>query len=478
MPGADRKNRPDLIGHLLAAPDAFDFVQALQLLRISAEADAEQQAANAGTAKDTAEQVPAAPGGAGQPKSAKAKNGAVPHAPPYGEAFSARLIANPSLGYPETELAKAAENAQADFGGPGNPTPTLAMNFLGLHGPSGVLPSYVTQSAMTAGRDYALVQVLDYFNNHFANAFARASELAHVALQVARPQAPTAPDRAGIDRVAKLLVTLAGVRHGAGGDVGARSRQEEFAIGGYFSAAWRQRPMPLTSLQSMLRDILGVPVRILPFEPLWIGVNAESRMCVGVARTARGPASHRWWELENQTAGEISRRRDRAAAGKSAWVLGRRTRQTQGGIRVRIGPLDMRTYCRLLLPRARLLSRLSTLIGAAIGPWADFVIQPVLAKEEVHPCILIKCNLQAIRGVAFGSSSKAASPGGAPPAKKAAIPPAVLGRTMFLLKKPKKETDNLYPYDADFDQLKITSSAMRRTSRSSRRRSTPRRSAE
>jgi type VI secretion system protein ImpH len=424
MSAADRQNTPPLIDRLADTPEAFDFLSAFRLLRTHAASSPVDPATADAPAPD-----------------------------------DAAWVANPSLAYPETELASVPR----EDGAPGQAPITVGMNFLGLHGPTGVLPAYVTQAVATLGRDYPLAQLLDFFNHQFAHDYARAADRAHVDQLVPDPgrphhaEATSTPSVVVGDPTPFLLPSLAGWGQGTAALSGPRATRFDESVVRFYAAAWRSRPMPLTALQSVLRDLLQMPVRVLPFEPLWVDVEPQWRLRIG--------------SLDRSGAGGYAAPSADAVPGKQAWVLGKRTRQIQDAVRIRIGPVRLRTFLRLLLPKAtdpdahratrdHLLWRLAALVGAALGPSADFVFQPVLDRRDVQPWILGRTRRRAGRPLRAG--------GGVDP-----VPPrmarAVLGRTAFLLRRPVAADAPVYPFEEDFDRLKISSAAVRRSLARARR---------
>jgi type VI secretion system protein ImpH len=282
--------------------------------------------------------------------------------------------------------------------------PTLTQNFVGLHGPSGILPSHVTQAVCIEGRDNALTQVLDFFNDRLADAFWRVSEVSRTPLLLERRLLSLDSDEQP-DPVSGALLGLSGEP----ADRTHKSRWDHYRddLARFFAVHWRRRPIGLTALQSMLRSILRLGVRILPFEPIWCEVEPNSRFRLG----------------RNISVGRR--------------VLGRRARQAQWTVLVQIGPVNYRTFRRFLPQRFWLLA-LGRLLRHTLGPSSDYVVQPILQASEVPRWRL-------------GTRSQCA---GNPAA------PALLGRSTFLGK-----------YDVsrgDFCGLKLRSSTVERPVKRSR----------
>ena len=125
----------------------------------------------------------------------------------------------------------------------------------------------------------------------------------------------------------------------------ARSTDQARSVAAGFAAV--AQPMSVTALAAVLRHLLGVPVRVLPFEPVRSAVDPASQMRLGGAGRVLGPRQPRW------------------------------------GVRVLIGPLDRRTFDRFA-PGTRATRRVRQLLSAALGPIAA-VVQPVLRADQASP---------------------------------------------------------------------------------------------
>jgi len=84
-----------------------------------------------------------------------------------------RFSVNPSLNFPASEIQSLQ--------GPGEEAPRMTVNFLGLTGPVGALPNYMTEVVALRARahDTALRDFLDIFNHRLLSFFYQAWQKHH-----------------------------------------------------------------------------------------------------------------------------------------------------------------------------------------------------------------------------------------------------------------------------------------------------------
>ena len=171
-----------------------------------------------------------------------------------------RFGANPILHFPASAIQSL--RAQPDRG------PSMDINFLGLVGPLGVLPNYVTE--LIAGRirvhDRTLLEFLNIFNHRLTSFFYQAWEKNHFTV---------AYERDRNDSVTKSLYALVGF-----GTPGLRGRQpveDESFI--YYSGIFALMPKSPVALEAVLGDYFDIPVEVEPFIGTWRSL-AEPDHCV------------------------------------------------------------------------------------------------------------------------------------------------------------------------------------------------------
>src|SRR5690625_4699135 len=196
----------------------------------------------------------------------------------------------------------------------------LAVNFMGLTGPTGTLPRHYTNLVQERlrHRDRALADFLDLFNHRLIALFYRA--WAKYRLPVQYEDHARAEQR---DPITRALRALAGQQP-------FQQQETQLYYGGHFARHTRSA----AALQHMLQDFLGHPVTIESFIGQWLPIQPADRAVLG--RLGR-----------NHHLG-------------SGILIGKRVWDVQSKFRIIIGPLRQSDYEQLLPDRQRFqeLSRL------------------------------------------------------------------------------------------------------------------------
>jgi type VI secretion system protein ImpH len=258
---------------------------------------------------------------------------------------------------------------------PDAPPPRMTVTFLGLTGPSGVLPLHYTELLLHLDRDvrgperYALRAWLDLFNHRLVSLFVRAWE---------KYRFPVAYERAGaagLDPFTQALFSLVGLGSpGLRGRLAVRvpaavagqrpavlARVDDLALlhyGGLLAARGRSA----VGLQALLQDYFGVPVEVQQFRGRWLRLEPadQSRL---------------------EPAGAACTLGVNAVAGERVWDV-------QSKVRLRLGPLSYAQFTELLPDRSPVARRKALFLVAQLtrlylGPELDFEIQLVLRAREV-----------------------------------------------------------------------------------------------
>lgn len=239
---------------------------------------------------------------------------------------------------------------------PANALPEMTVGLMGLTGPSGVLPRYysavVTQTLRS--RSTALRDFLDLLAHRFVAFFARGG------IKYRPARAAEAASHRGVstqDPVARVLLALTGY--------GTPHLTDRLAAGTepllHYAGLFALRPRSADRLGALISDWLGLHVEVVEFAGAWLPLPPDQRTRLSV----RGA----WCRLGVD-----------AAAGVRAW-------DPQARIILRIGPLDLKGFQRLLPDRVAL-HRLVSLVRAYVGFELGFAINPVLAAREVPPLLL------------------------------------------------------------------------------------------
>jgi type VI secretion system protein ImpH len=293
--------------------------------------------------------------------------------PPAREVVRFRAL--PSLDFPASAIYQLRPPAGEQT------VPAMTVTFLGLHGPSGVLPRHYTELIHRLERERkgeerrALRDWLDLFNHRFISLFYRAWEKYRfwVAYE-RREQGRTDPDS-----FTQALFSLVGL-----GTPGLRSRLRVVAVEAgverertlaavddrsliYYAGLLSSAHRTAGGLASLLEDYFEVPVRVQQFVGQWLELEPGSQSRLGA--------------LDGNCQVGVN-----LVAGERVWDV-------QGKIRIRLGPLSYRRFNDFLpdrspLPEHKGFFLLVHLARLYAGPELDFDVQPVLRADSVPECQL------------------------------------------------------------------------------------------
>ena len=252
-----------------------------------------------------------------------------------------RLGQDPSLSFHASALGQyrgASAGARA----------RLAVNFFGLLGANGPLPTHLTEyvrDRLRHGGDPTMLAFLDVFHHRMLTLFYRARASAEPAISL---------DRDDGDRFSAFVGSLFGI-----GAPGLRERDE---IGDFaklhFAGLLASRTRPASGLASILRAYFRLPLRIEQF------------------------AGH-WMALPEEIQSRIGQHGDSNRLGSSL-VLGRKVWDCQNKFRIVVGPLGYEDYQRFL-PGGDSLRRLLAWVRSYCGLALDWEVRLILQKNERPP---------------------------------------------------------------------------------------------
>lgn len=268
------------------------------------------------------------------------------HQPRLGSATKAaddsvRLGQEPAATFAPATIA----GFQADTDGR---PPRLEVRFLGLLGPNGPLPLHLTEYARDRLRnadDPTFARFLDVFNHRMLSLFYRGWSQAQPTVSLDRPEA---------DRFGDYVGSLFGIGMPAYCNRDAMSDLAKRHYAGHLSCQTRHAD----GLRSILAGFLELPVRIEELVRHWLAL----------------PADQHWRLGESLATG---------ALGVNT-VVGARVWDRQSKFRVRIGPLGMQDYERLL-PGGVSLARVVAVVRNYTGDQLSWDLNPVLKREEIPP---------------------------------------------------------------------------------------------
>ncbi|MEI6415304.1 MAG: type VI secretion system baseplate subunit TssG [Pseudomonadota bacterium] len=233
-------------------------------------------------------------------------------------------------------------------------TPEMVVTFLGLVGPSGVLPRHYTEmllERLQGHRDQTAHVFLDLFNHRILSLFHQAWEKYRFYI---------AYEQGNRETFTRHILDLVGV-----GTTGLSNRLVAGSTGVvdealiYYGGLLAQRPPSAAALAAVLGDYLGVPVAVEQCLGGWLSVNPADRTRLGRAN---------------------------ASLGETAFV-GNRVWDWQSRFRLRIGPLRWDQF-EDLLPGGRGHIAAARLTRFHVGVSFDFDLQLVLRAEDVPSCRL------------------------------------------------------------------------------------------
>jgi type VI secretion system protein ImpH len=255
----------------------------------------------------------------------------------------ARFAANPDTAFPASEIQTLEL--------PGDTPARIAVNFMGLTGPEGVLPysySLLVEERIRA-RDTTLRDFLDLFHHRIISLFYRAWEKYRFGVAHERDQR---------DVVTQHLKDLVGL---GGGQLQDRlDVRDEVLL--FYAGLLAPQQRSAAALQQLLEDYFGVPVEVEQFVGGWYPLSAATQCAVGNDDDA---SEQLGWG---------------AVAGDEVW-------DPQARVRLRLGPLTRRQYDQFL-PNGSAFEPLQTLTRFFCSDQLDFEVQLQLARDEVPVCAL------------------------------------------------------------------------------------------
>lgn len=268
-----------------------------------------------------------------------------------------RFTANPSLSFPAHEIQHLSLPAPVDGDGEGVPRAEMTVNLMTMTGPLSALPQVYTETVIRSLKDRSpgFAAFLDLFNDRIGALFFQAWR---------RYRLPALYERHGLaggDAASTALLSIAGF--GTPHVRGRLSLRDEVMV--YFAGLFSQQPRAAISLERMLADACGIPVKVQQFSGRWIAIPQSEQTCLqgGFSRL-----------------GSYNRLGVDTVAGARMWDV-------QGRFRLILGPLTRRQF-RDHLPGSPGLRRIVELARLYAGAGLDFDVQLILRRNEVPDCVL------------------------------------------------------------------------------------------
>lgn len=261
--------------------------------------------------------------------------------------------------------------------------PQMVVCFMGLTGPSGVLPRHYTELLLRIDREgkwaekQALRDWLALFDHRLISLFFRAWEKYRLFIPYERGEYGAAEP----DAFTRCLFSLIGMgtptlrerlRVSAREQVEDEEREQRLAFLDdlallHFSGFLAHRPRNAVSLEALLHDFFQEPLEVRQFQGQWLVLDRASQSQLGAANSGLGV---------------------NLVAGDRVWDV-------QSKIRIRLGPLRYTQFLEFLpdrvpVPPRKAFFLLSHLVRLYIGPELDFDVQLVLQAPQVPECQIVE----------------------------------------------------------------------------------------
>ena len=225
----------------------------------------------------------------------------------------------------------------------------MAVNFMGLTGPMGVLPICYTELVIdrTRSKDHALRSFLDIFNHRMISFFYRAWE---------KHRFPVTYQLHEDDLFTHHLLDLIGM-----GTPGLQNRQpvpDEALL--HFTGLLGKQSRSAAALEAILAGYFEVPVEVEQFTGAWYRLDPGAQCCMDDD------------DCESQQLGQG------AVIGDEIW-------NQQSRIRVKLGPLSLDRY-RDFLPEGNSFEPLRSMTKFFCNDEFDFEVQLILKRDDVPRC--------------------------------------------------------------------------------------------
>ncbi|SFO84657.1 type VI secretion system protein ImpH [Cohaesibacter marisflavi] len=251
-----------------------------------------------------------------------------------------RFGQEPELAFPSSTIAAFKSNPETG-------SPRLTQHAFGLFGPNGALPLHLTEYARDRLRnqhDPTFVAFADMFHHRMISLFYRAWTTGEPAPSF---------DRVDDDPFGEKLDAIAGV---AGEAFNCRDAMPDLARR-HFSGLLSASPRNESGLVAILKRFFNAPITIESFVGSWLHLEPHDRGRLGAVALGQG-----------------------ANLGEKVW-------SREAKFRIRIGPLSLADYERLL-PGGRSIKRLGAIVRTYAGDTLEWDVNLILKKEEVPPTIL------------------------------------------------------------------------------------------
>ncbi|HDP24286.1 MAG TPA: type VI secretion system baseplate subunit TssG [Deltaproteobacteria bacterium] len=253
-----------------------------------------------------------------------------------------RFSVKPGLAFP------AADILSLEQGKDGSP-PRMSVAFMGLIGPSGVLPYWYNELALERirNKDTTLCSFLDIFHHRLISLF-------YLAWKKQRFPENYAPE--GKDRLTGYLLSLCGL---GTPQLSHRIGLSPESLVFYTGLISRQAPSAC-AIEATVAYLSGNPVSVEQFVERTIEISPEERTHLGDVNSELGIST----------------------------VCGSCVHDCQSSFRIHLGPMHYEEFDRFLPTTGDLIRPIFSLVRFMVGMEYDFDIRIRLPHEEIPPCEL------------------------------------------------------------------------------------------
>jgi type VI secretion system protein ImpH len=315
MATESRRNSIDLIDRLKAEPYRFRFFQAIRILKLT--------------------------------ERAAGRKASIPKKLRFRTPLTLNFLPSEILRYEDSKPARGQEEEE-------DPTQEMEVGFLGLTGPSGVLPHHYTEMLMDRklnNRDVSAHTFLDLFNHRAISLFYEAWQKYrfHIGYEMGT--------RSGFTQ--HLLDMLGTGRPQLHKQTPPGEKSFSIQILAYFAGALGRRPLPSSSFIGIISTYFGVKVELEQFVGQWIEAPIEEQSGLGGSCNALGVST----------------------------LLGQRAWDQQTKIRLRIGPLDHAKFTEFQ-PGRSASKALRQLVDICLGQSLNCDVTLVLQKDAAPEAVM------------------------------------------------------------------------------------------
>lgn len=235
----------------------------------------------------------------------------------------------------------------------------LYVTFLGLTGPSGVMPESYTEYVIkhTHGNHRVLQDFFDIFNHKIIELLYRVWERNQIVAVYERQK----KESLELDLYSKTLLSLAGL--------GQSSLQNKMSTSDeviqYYSSLFSHRVHSAKCLESMLSEQFQLPVKVLQFQPEWLTLADEDRSLI---------VSNHYLAKSYNKLGINT-------------IVGSQYESAQSKFRIYIGPINYEQF-KLLSPNGEVIKSLHEITRLYVRSELHYDIQVELLAAEIPLCRL------------------------------------------------------------------------------------------